>query len=266
MTYKLIALDVDGTLITDDHRLTEPTRLMLQKLHREGRTIVLCTGRGPMSALPILEQLGFGSVLITHNGALTLSSEGPTTIHQFSFRYEDIRPIIDYCRQKGIHFDINTAFEMYVEQMPENAEEMYGKYFAMPQMAEHLDDMINEEWVKFTAFGPPEEMDRMEADLRRLYPELARLRMIRSGVSFIDMMHKEATKGKALAQYCKSADVKPEEVVAFGNYYNDVEMLQFAGLSYAVDNAPEEVKLAADRVTLSNNDDGVFAALKALFQ
>ena len=88
------------------------------------------------------------------------------------------------------------------------------------------------------------------------------LNIVRSGEYFIDIMKEGTTKGKALAMLANHLNVKPKDVVAIGNYYNDLDMLQYAGLGIAMDNSPEDVKAAADVVTLSNNEDGVRLALE----
>lgn len=261
--FRLIALDVDGTLITDDHVLTEPTKQILQQLYAEGIQILLCTGRGPVSALPVLKELQIESVLITHNGALTLHSKDHTILHQFSYPVSSIETLLSYCREKHIHFDVNTAFEMYTEQMPPNALEMYRKYFADPIVKQNAVEDV-EGIVKFTAFGTKQEMDALEQKVDGLIAGKG-LRAIRSGDDFVDIMHVEATKGTALAKYCEMHQIKPEEVIAFGNYFNDIEMLRFSGLGIAMANSPQEVKEAADEVTLSNNDNGVAVSLKKRF-
>ncbi|MFD2671835.1 Cof-type HAD-IIB family hydrolase [Marinicrinis sediminis] len=257
MDIQCIALDVDGTLITDDHQLTPKTNELLRRLHQEGKVIVLCTGRGPVSALPLLAEMKIDSVLITHNGAVTLHSGTREILHQFDFPVAWIEPIVQYCREQQVHFDINTAFDMYAEQMRPEAEKMYEMYFANPIIRENsLEDVPS--LVKFTAFGTREEMDALEGPLREIVANSEDLRMIRSGDLFIDIMHRNATKGRALAAFCANEGLNREQVAAFGNYYNDVEMLKFAGLGIAMDNSPDEVKAEADEVTLSNNEEGVY--------
>ncbi|MNR51961.1 Sugar phosphatase YidA [compost metagenome] len=86
--------------------------------------------------------------------------------------------------------------------------------------------------------------------------------MIRSGDLFIDVMSPEANKGNALKALAATLEVDPEVIMAIGNYYNDLEMMAFAGLGIAVENSPDGVKEAADAVTSSNNDEGVHEAIR----
>lgn len=260
MNYSILALDVDGTLLNDDYELTEATKKAIRHVHEKGTRIVLCTGRGPINAIPILEELGLEGVLITHNGAATVQSPGKQVLHEYAFEVQQLGGLIRYCRERRIHFDVCTAFGMYADVIGPDAVKMYDKFMLMP---EKMDDLLalHEPIVKFTLFGPEEEMDRVERDYAGLkLPE--GLHYIRSGALFIDVMSLEASKGKALAQLAKQWHVPKERIIAMGNYYNDVEMLQYAGLGIAMANSPEPVKAAADAVTASNNEDGVAAALK----
>ncbi len=259
MKYKLIALDVDGTLLNDEHAITERTKRTVLDVHRAGAMIVLCTGRGPGSTFPVLEELGLEGTIITHNGAATVQAAGRTIVHQFPFYMNDVLPLVRYCRENNIHFDICTPFDMFVERMGEEERRMYDKYFADPIWIPDI-AQLEEPLVKLTAFGPKEVLDRVEEDWKRIeFP----LRYIRSGDLFIDVMHPSASKGNALEQLARLWNIRRSEIIAIGNYYNDVDMLRFAGLGIAMGNSPDEVKRAADAVTLSNNEEGVHAALAA---
>ncbi|MFC9775109.1 Cof-type HAD-IIB family hydrolase [Paenibacillus chitinolyticus] len=261
MTYKLIALDVDGTLLNDDYLLTERTRETVRRVHEQGCSIVLCTGRGPASAIPVLQELGLEGTVITHNGGATVQSPGLELIHQYAFRVSQIAPMIAYCREHKVHFDVCAPFDMYLERLTEIEQAMYKKFFVTPHLVADV-TALTVPLVKFTLYSAdPAVMDTVERDwsLSRLYGDL---RMIRSGDHFIDVMHADATKGNALRSLCESLDVRPDEVLAIGNYFNDLEMISFAGLGIAMANSPAGVLEQADQITASNNEDGVAKALE----
>ncbi|MNN14057.1 Sugar phosphatase YidA [compost metagenome] len=102
-------------------------------------------------------------------------------------------------------------------------------------------------------------MNQVEADWNLWTHEL---NMLRSGDYFIDLMHPEASKGNALKQLAEQRGIPAEQIMAIGNFYNDITMLTFAGLGIAMDNSPIEVKAAAQDVTASNNEEGVRVALE----
>ncbi|MBW7476915.1 Cof-type HAD-IIB family hydrolase [Paenibacillus oenotherae] len=259
MNYDIIALDVDGTLLTDDHVLTPAVRDAVREAAARGAEIVLCTGRGPSNTLPVLEELGLSGTIITHNGAATVDAARREVIHQFGFTANEIAQFRNYCLLGGHHFDLNTAFELMIEGMTPGAEAMYSRYKVGPiwrDAAAALPDGL----VKFTVFGEQSEIDCIEADWKKWS---AGLQYIRSGDYFIDVQNRQASKAAALEQLALARKVNPSRIMAIGNYYNDVGMLTFAGLGIAVANSPEAVKAAANVIALSNEEDGVAHALRS---
>jgi Cof subfamily protein (haloacid dehalogenase superfamily) len=256
MKYKLVALDIDGTLLNDDYRISEQTRETINSYVSSGGQIVLCTGRGPVNTLPILEELGSDGIIITHNGAVTVQSEDRAILFQYPFTMKEALPYIEYCRRHEIHFDICTPFHMYMEKVTEEEQRMYEKYMLCPELVGDI-SVMDEAFVKLTVFGSRQQMDQTEEDWKGMKHNL---RIIRSGDFFIDVMSTSATKGNALKELAELWNLKADEIAAMGNYFNDIEMIKYAGLGIAMDNSPKEVKEAADAVTLSNNDEGVHAA------
>jgi hypothetical protein len=257
--FNIIALDVDGTLLNDQYELTEATRQAVREARQQGAEIVLCTGRGPANAAPVMKQLGLEGVLITHNGALTVRTPGNEVIHLEAFRMDNLRQVVRTCRDQDIHFNVCTVQNMYIESWSDAEKEIYGKHMLSPEIVEDC-LQIEEPVVKLTMFGSEEQMDNMEAQLTKTNVP-AELHWIRSGTQFIDVMSRSANKGKALQQLAEQWGVPAHRIMAIGNYYNDIEMIEYAGLGIAMDNSPEAVKAAADAVTASNNDDGVSKAL-----
>ncbi|MCD1259107.1 HAD family phosphatase [Paenibacillus athensensis] len=262
MNYQLIALDVDGTLLNDQHQITEQTKATIWEAYERGCKIVLCTGRGPDNALPILQQLEMEGTMITHNGSATVHADerGQSVLHEYTFALNEIVPLVEYARREGIHFDVCTSYNMYIERLDERAKQMYIQYGVNPKRVADVID-LQMPLVKMTLSGPAEALDRVqrEWDELKLYGSL---RMLRSGDFFIDIMNPAASKGNALRELAASWSIGREHVLAIGNYYNDIDMLTFAGLGIAVANSPDEVKAAAAAVVSSNNDEGVHEAIQ----
>jgi Cof subfamily protein (haloacid dehalogenase superfamily) len=253
MKYRLIALDVDGTLLNDHHEVTPRVLNAVRAAAERGAEIVICTGRGSTSALPVLEELGLKGTMITHNGASVVDSETREILYSTVISPEYARRYATYCRERGIHFDMNTAFDLYVEGMSEEPTEMYRRLMARPIMRqEHEGFPVN--MVKMSIFAPKETLDEVEADWNNWSHEL---QAVRSGDNFIDVQHLHATKGKALEQLASLRGIPRDQILAIGNYYNDIGMIAYAGWGVAMDNSPMEVKAEADEVTVSNNEDGV---------
>ncbi|MEF2965507.1 Cof-type HAD-IIB family hydrolase [Paenibacillus sp. M1] len=262
MKYKLIALDVDGTLLNDNHELTAGTAETIKEIAGQGTEFVLCTGRAPRSSLPFMREMGLDGYIITHNGAATVNVQTEEIVHEFAMDPRGLERFIDYCRENGVHYDINTTFSLYVpgaSSLDEEALDMYKLYLIVPEDLPEWSE-FNEPIVKMTVTAEKEELDRIQAEWS-LWPQ-EDFNILRSGDFFIDIMHKDASKGAALKKLAEKRGIPAEEVMAIGNYYNDLTMLTFAGLGVAMDNSPLEVKAAANAVTASNNEEGVKLALQ----
>lgn len=261
MNYKLVAIDIDGTLLTDDYRLTEQNKYVLYTAAEAGVHVVLCSGRAPHSVTPLLEEAGIQGYYVAHNGAVAVHSGTQEVLLENGFFMDDVRLVMDYCRARGIHTDFCTAFDMYTESMErEDVREMYAKYLAMPQV---LADpfSLRDKLVKFTLFGAQDELDRAYEELTGLNLPV---QLLRSGPFYIDVIERATSKGAALRSLAGHLGVSLSETIAIGNYYNDLTMLSIAGVGVAVGNAPDDVKAQADLVVASNNDDGVAEALTRL--
>ncbi len=260
MNYRLIALDVDGTLLNDHHELTPRVREAVRAASEQGAEIVLCTGRGSTSALPVLKELGLQGTMITHNGASVVDSETRKILYHTAISPDLARRYTSYCRERGIHFDINTAFDLYVEGMTEETANMYRRLMARP-ITRSEQEGFPEHMVKMSIYAPKDVLDEVETEWTQWRHEL---QAVRSGDNFIDVQHLHATKGKALEQLASLRGIPRQQILALGNYYNDIGMIAFAGWGVAMDNSPPEVKAEADEVTVSNNEDGVALILERL--
>lgn len=261
MNYRLVAIDIDGTLLTDDYRLTEQNKEVLYTAAEAGVTVVLCSGRAPHSVTPILSEIGIEGYYVAHNGAVAVHSGTQEMLLENGFFMEDVQAVMEYCHMRGIHTDFCTAFDMYTESMErDDVREMYAKYLAMPKViADPLS--LRERLVKFTLFGKEKELDCAYDDLSALNLPV---QLLRSGPFYIDVIERTTSKGAALNHLASHIGVPLSETIAIGNYYNDLTMLSIAGVGVAVANAPEDVKAQADLVVASNNDSGVAEALTRL--
>lgn len=261
MKYRLIALDVDGTLLNDDHELSAGTMETIQALAGQGVEFVLCTGRAPFSSIPFMRKMGLDGYVITHNGAATVDTRTEGIVHEFGMTPQGLNPYIDYCREHGIHYDINTTFSVYVPNAPSLSQEALDLYHRF--LIDPLDlpawDGFSEPIVKMTITAEMKQLDQVQSDWNTWTQEFT---ILRSGDFFIDIMHREASKGAALKKLAEKRGIPAEQVMAIGNYYNDLSMLTYAGLGVAMDNSPLEVKAAANVVTATNNEEGVKLALE----
>ncbi|RUS47754.1 Cof-type HAD-IIB family hydrolase [Cohnella sp. AR92] len=261
MNYRIIALDVDGTLIDDHHELRPRVRAAVRAAAEQGAEIVLCTGRGTTSTLPMLEQLGLNGTVITHNGACVVDGRTREVLHQSVIPAQAVERYLAYCRERGYHFDMNTAFDLYVESLDETMAAVYKRIFVTPILRDALAEGLPEGTLKISIFALKEQLDELEKDWAEWTHDL---QTVRSGDFFMDVQPLTASKGIALERLAKLRGVPREQILAIGNYFNDIGMLTFAGHGVAVANSPDAVKEAADEVTVSNNEDGVAVVLERL--
>ncbi|QSF46828.1 Cof-type HAD-IIB family hydrolase [Paenibacillus tianjinensis] len=260
MKYKLIALDVDGTLLNDDHHLSDENKEAIAEVTQMGGQIVLCTGRSPQNSIPFMEELGLSGYVLGHNGAVTVSVSDRKVLDQYGMDGRGLDPYIEYCRKHNIHFDVSTAFEMYVDNadnLTKEAHFMYEHFRIVPASLPGWEE-FREPIVKFTVFT---QADTLDEAMREWGTWTQQYNLQRSGEFFADFMHQDASKGNALKNLAARLGIQREEVLSIGNYYNDISMLTYAGLGIAMENSPLEVKAAADAVTGTNNEHGVRDAL-----
>lgn len=257
---KLLALDVDGTLLRDDHSLSEVNIASVRKVVDSGIEVVLCTGRGAPSALPVFQQMGLSGTIISHNGAATVHGDALEVQQQIEIDPSIYKELLVMLRNSQLFFDVSTATSLFVEKLIPDAKKMYDLYEVEPEFITDF-SCLKESIVKVTVYEPdPAKLDMFEQSLSIILPN--GITMVRSGIYFIDFMVPSVNKGIALAHYAKSKGYTPEQVVAIGNYNNDIEMLQYAGIGIAVSNSTQDVLGVADFVVASNNEDGVSDAIK----
>lgn len=261
MYFRLAAIDIDGTLLDDNYLLSSETKEAVYEAKEAGMEIVLCSGRAPKSVFPIMEELEMDGFLITHNGAVITHSETKDVINEQGFFMDSLYNVVDYCEKTGIHTDFCTAFDMYTKKIDSNElHDLYTKYHMVPKIVDDVRS-VKEKLVKFTLFSSENILTSAHDDLQKMNLSL---QTIRSGPTFIDILHNQASKGIALKNLAHLLDVPMKKTIAIGNYYNDLDMIQVSGMGIAVANAPDEVRKHADLVVPSNNENGVAQALRKI--
>lgn len=269
---RLLATDIDGTLLNPQFQISEGDLAALRRAHAAGMEIVLVTGRRHTFALPIAQQLGFDLWLISSNGAVTRSLSGETF-------HRDLMPA-EICRQlceAMILFRGNTVLT-------------FDKEVKGAIVLEHLDEIGAsirrwlEKNMEFIEFVVPIEralvsdpvqamfcgtMARMSLALEALKGTglMDKITVLRTeypvrDLSMIDVLNRGCSKGHALERWARHRGFHRDEVMAVGDNHNDVEMLEFAGHPVIMGNACEELRARGWRVTLGNEACGVAAALE----
>jgi len=270
---RLLATDIDGTLLNPQFQISEGDLSALRRAHAAGVEIVLVTGRRHTFALPIAKQLGFDLWLISSNGAVTRSLSGETF-------HRDLMPA-EICRQlcgamqefRGntvLTFDRETRGAIVLERLDElgaSIRRWLEKNIEYIEFVVPIENALVTDPVQAMFCGTVTRMsaalqalersgmDGLVTILRTEYPE--------RDLSMIDVLNAECSKGHALERWASHRGYRREEVMAVGDNHNDVEMLEFAGHPVIMGNACQELRDRGWRVTGGNHECGLAAALES---
>jgi len=262
MTIKLVALDLDDTLLDDGLNISPVCRRTIQAVRSRGVRITISTGRMFKSALPYAEQLDIDVPLITYQGAWVKSSRSGEVLYHKPVPTDLTREIIDYFQTQGIHVHSYYNDHLVMEKLTPEGE----AYAALAGVQIRLVDSMTAELeraeaMKIMAISHHEtQLLLMQDYLQRIYQ--SRLHITRSKPYFLEVMHPEADKARALQVIASHFKLDRDEVMAVGDSFNDLEMIKWAGLGVAMGNAVPVVKAAADYITKSNEEEGVAEALQ----
>lgn len=258
MKYRMIAMDMDGTLLNSDHALTGRTAEVLKRASRAGAHVVLASGRMPCALRAFVGALEITSPLICYNGAVIAESPTERVLHQFAIGRDLAREAAALCESMDLHVQAYRDDAFYCAA--DNAfSRDYQAFLKGPVRrvvtGEKLSGWLTFDTPKLLAIDTPE---RVAECLPRLDEALrGRLKVATSQPRFIEFVSPEAGKAAALERLCAITGTLRGEVVAFGDGLNDLDMLKWAGLSCAVENAVPPVRAAADEIIPSNDEDGV---------
>lgn len=258
MTYKMIVLDLDDTLLRDDHTISDRTIEALMKAQESGVKVVLASGRPTFGMLPIADELSlakYGSFILSFNGGKIINYETKEELFSSTLPLTAVKKLYDISQREGIHIHTYVGHEIITE-----SDNPYTKIESqltnLPiNLVTSFVEAVQEEVVKSLMVGEP---DKIKLVTEKLQAELAEeFSVMRSKPFFLEFTEKGVTKGTSLNQLIKHLGIKREEVIAIGDSYNDQEMIEFAGLGVAMGNAPDDIKKIADHVTATNMNDGV---------
>ena len=256
--YKLIAVDMDGTLLREDKTISDRTKKAIRKAVEKGVRVVLASGR-PIEGLErYLEELNLLSkddYVMSFNGSVIQNVKTREIVSKNILKGSDLKRLYALSKEIGVNIHAFTKDGCITPKMNEYTE-LEGRINGIEVYEVDFDTISEEEDVIKVMFIDPqpvleEAMTRMP---ETIYDEFT---VVRSAPYFLEFLNKASSKGtgvKALGEYL---GIKQEEIICIGDAGNDLDMIQFAGLGVAMGNAFEEVKEAADYVTSNNEEDGV---------
>jgi Cof subfamily protein (haloacid dehalogenase superfamily) len=257
---RLVAVDLDGTLLNEAKRVTDRTVAAMQGLSARGVKVVIASARPPRSVRHIYRQLGLGTLQINYNGALVWDEPAGRLALHTPLPGELVRRIIAFARSVFPNVIVSTEIvdRWHTDRHDETHTTETGRLFPPDVIAPlHIFDSL--ETTKLMFLADPADIARLDAALiAELGPTVT---IIRTDPNLLQLMHPAAGKGVALAWVAGQYGIPADQVLAIGDGDNDIDMLNWAGVAVAMDNAAPTVRAVADWVAPSNNDHGVHAAL-----
>ena len=268
MTYRLIALDLDGTLLDSQLQIRPRTIEALQLAREQGVQVMIVTGRHHSAAYAYWHQLGLDLPAICCNGAYIYDFKTGKALAGDPLPPAEARAFLKLARAYPAHLMVYTDTAMVHEHDDVPLQEGMGDWAARlpenlrPRLASvaSFDELIESQAVVWKFLAVPDDTEAMEALLNEANTQ--GFYCVRSGGNRIDISRAGNSKGKRLAEFIKQRGLSPDQVIAFGDQDNDREMLQLAGLGVAMGNAHEDVRASADWVTGPNDGDGIGEALQ----
>lgn len=258
MTYKMIVLDLDDTLLRDDHTISDRTKQALMEAQEMGVKVVLASGRPTFAMKHIAEELSlakYGSFILSFNGGKILNCRGYEEIFSSTLAPEDVHKLYHISRREGVYIHTYIGDTIVTEEEnPYTATE--ADITGLPiNVVGNFVNAVTEPVVKVLMVDASEKLKIVEA---KLQAELdGEFSVMRSKPYFLEFTEQGVTKGTSLNHLIQVCGIKREEVIAIGDSYNDLAMIEFAGLGVAMGNAPEDIKEVADFVADTNMKDGV---------
>lgn len=262
--YKIIALDMDGTLLNEEKEVTTKTKEALKQARNLGVKVVLASGR-PIDGLQrYLEELDLvheDEYVLSYNGCLVQETKTKKIVYEIGLKGSDLHYI--YNIAKELNVNIHAFHEEKGLITPK-----ISKYTELEANINKIDitecdfNKINSEdnIVKIMLIDEPEILDKAIEKLpKEIYEKYM---VVKSAPYFLEIINKDSSKGVGLAALAKHLNVKKEEIIAIGDAGNDIAMIEYAGLGVAMANAQEDVKKIADEITKSNQEDGVYEVVK----
>ncbi|KGP91091.1 haloacid dehalogenase [Pontibacillus chungwhensis BH030062] len=258
MSYKMIILDLDDTLLGNDHKISERNKEALMKVQDQGGKVVLASGRPTYGMVPFAKELSlaeYGSFILSFNGGKIINCHTNEEFFSQTLSVEAVRRLNEISQREGVQIHTYVGDEIVTaEENPYTSIE--SDLTGLPiKVVDSFMDGVTEPVVKVLMVGEPEHLKVVE---KKLQEELGNeFSVMRSKPFFLEFTDKGITKGTSIEKLIQELGVKREEVIAMGDSYNDQEMIEFAGLGVAMGNAPEDIKGIADFVTDTNVNHGV---------
>ena len=259
MDYKIIVLDLDGTLTNRDKIITPRTKEALMKAQEAGKIVVLASGRPTAGVEPLAKELElarFGSYILSYNGGMITNCKTGEVIFSSLLPVEANKKIMGLAKEYGVDFLTYEGEEIITnnDACIYAHKESKINHLNLRQV-DDMEEHVNFPVAKFLLLDDGDYLATVEPKVKATMGK--NFAVYRSEPYFLEVLPKGIDKAQSLERLLQHLGMTKEEMIACGDGYNDLTMIQYAGLGVAMENAVLPVRKAADYITASNNEDGV---------
>jgi Cof subfamily protein (haloacid dehalogenase superfamily) len=260
--YKLIAFDVDDTLLNTKKKITPKTKQALLNAQKNGIKLCVASGRLPYGVKPYAEELDVlnnGGYYLGFNGGAVLNS-GNELIGTTYLDSKYIEPVYEVLRPTNVTTMVHKGDIIYADRKVNDYTHIEPDVIGLPlNLVDDIAEFVDWKLHKILLCGEPGELKEVESKLKAKFADDVDIYL--SAPWFLEVMPNGVNKGLGVEKVCADMGISMDEVMAFGDNYNDIPMLEMAGLGIAMGNADGEVKRSADYVTDTCDLDGIAKAL-----
>lgn len=267
MKYKMLVLDLDGTLTNSKKEITARNRETLIRAQQAGVLLVLASGRPTYGIAPLADELQmdkFGGYILSYNGGEIIDWRTKEMLYA-NVLPNEVVPRLDECARRNEVALLTYDNEYIVTEHPDDEyvkKEAFLNKMAVRPAAEFLKE-IHLPVPKCLIVADPEKLVSIEAELSVALQ--GQISVYRSEPYFLELVPQGIDKAQSLSVLLAKLGINREEMVAIGDGYNDLSMIKYAGMGIAMGNAQEPIKKSADYITLTNEEDGVAIAVEKFF-
>lgn len=259
--YQVIFSDMDGTLLNREHQISKRTKAAIRAVTDNNIPFILVSARSPAAMLAYWRELGGQSPMICYNGALILDAQ-LNILHSLTIPKETLNQLQAWLGRLDTSIGINYFYNQdWFAQ--DTSHGLVQQEMAITGCRPNPLNSPLETVHKLLLMGEPALILALEQQLISLLPQLA---IYRSKPDYLEITPKQATKAYGVKQLLQRLNLTPAQAVAFGDNFNDLDMLTSVGLGVAMGNAPAQIKAQADWVSADNNADGIALVLERLWR
>lgn len=246
---------MDGTLVNREGAIPSATIAAIKLAMSQGVQVTLATGRMFRSAASCARQLGISIPIISYQGSLVADPLSGKILQHFPMPIPVVKEAIELARQAPVHLNVYIDDELYVDEVTDGLKRYAERNGVEAHLVTDLVACLTKEPTKLMAWGDPKELDKVYLLLKDNLS--SRCLITRSYPTLCEVGQADTGKGNALKFLTRLLGVEQRETVAVGDGFNDLDMIEWAGLGVVIDTAPEEVKAMADWVVKISPEDGL---------